>query len=132
MNQHIEIKNSDGEILKAGGLVVNENNEVILVSNKEQRVWSFPKGHAEAGETMEQVAKREIGEETGYEVELGERLSDLVYKTKYDKSVRVVMFRAKPISQNVIPEEGTVFKWFSIEEAKKIVYPNLAFLLEEI
>ncbi|MFR2841802.1 MAG: NUDIX domain-containing protein [Acutalibacteraceae bacterium] len=36
----------------------------MLIKNKRSAHWGFPKGHMEKGETREETAKREIGEET--------------------------------------------------------------------
>lgn len=44
----------------------------------------------------------------------------------------VAMFKAKSLGQKGSPEEGTKSKWFHLEEAKKVVYPNIAYLLGEV
>lgn len=48
----------------AGGVVLNAAGEVLLVRYTGGG-WTFPKGHIEAGETLEQTAEREVLEETG-------------------------------------------------------------------
>jgi diadenosine hexaphosphate hydrolase (ATP-forming) len=52
----------------AGG-VVTEKGRLLLVqveNLKREKVWTFPKGHLEKGETAAQAALREVEEETGY------------------------------------------------------------------
>ena len=133
MSHENKIKNESGETLKAGCLVVNDNNEVLLVSRADEDIWSYPKGHAEEGESLEDVAVREVLEETGYEVEILSRISDLEYtKKSTNELVRVAMFKAKSLGQKGTPEEWTKSKWFPLEEAKKVVYPNIAYLLGEV
>lgn len=46
----------------AGGVVLNESNEVLLIFRKDK--WDLPKGHWEPGETLEECAIREVQEET--------------------------------------------------------------------
>lgn len=49
MSHENKIKNESGETMKAGCVVVNDNNEVLLVSRADEDIWSYPKGHAEEG-----------------------------------------------------------------------------------
>jgi 8-oxo-dGTP pyrophosphatase MutT (NUDIX family) len=52
----------------AGGVVFRRNKanevEILLIQDTKNR-WTIPKGHIEEGETAQQTAKREIGEEAG-------------------------------------------------------------------
>ena len=55
----------------AGGLVVagaGASRRAALIGRLDRRgrlLWSLPKGHIEAGETIEDAARREVAEETG-------------------------------------------------------------------
>ena len=50
-------------ILAAGGVVVNEKNEILFIYRHSK--WDLPKGHVEKGESFEDCALREVKEETG-------------------------------------------------------------------
>ncbi len=50
-------------IVAAGGIVENENREILLIFRR--KVWDLPKGKIDKGETIEQCAVREVEEETG-------------------------------------------------------------------
>lgn len=59
------------EAVSAGGVVSRVGDggrEVLLCGRKEPRIWALPKGTPEPGETREQVALREVNEETGLDV----------------------------------------------------------------
>ena len=47
----------------AGGIVSNENDEILMIFR--YGCWDFPKGKVEAGEDWETAAVREVEEETG-------------------------------------------------------------------
>ena len=133
MENQAKIKNAENETVKAGCVVVNENGEVLLVINKKIDFWTFPKGHAETGETLEEAALREVKEETGYTVQIIKRLSDLTYSHRETKEkIRVAMFEARPVGDPEKVEEDTQSQWFSIDAEKKTLRYNLAFLLDEL
>lgn len=133
MTEHTKIKNEKNEILKAGCVVISDCNEILLVTDKDKKMWTFPKGHAEHGETLDQTALREVKEETGYTVKIIKRLSDVVYKNgQTGEPIRLAMFKAKPIGNPEKAEEETYSSWFPIKRAKDITYQNLSLILEEI
>lgn len=58
-------------IVAAAGVVLNEKNEVLLV-NTYQDSWVLPGGEVEVGENLMNTVKREIFEESGICVHVGE------------------------------------------------------------
>lgn len=58
-------------ILAVGGVVRNQNNEILLVKHHRDG-WVFPGGQVEVGENLAEALKREILEETGITAEVGE------------------------------------------------------------
>ena len=58
-------------IIACAGVVTNEKGEVLLAKNN-RRGWEFPGGQVEVGENVIDAVKREIMEETGVDIEVGE------------------------------------------------------------
>ncbi|MBQ4252894.1 MAG: NUDIX hydrolase [Erysipelotrichaceae bacterium] len=58
-------------IVAAAGIVLNETGEILLVRDNRSG-WVYPGGQVEVGENIIDALKREIREETGVEVEVGE------------------------------------------------------------
>ena len=59
-------------LVHAGGCIFNERGEVLLQRRGDCHQWGFPGGTVELGETPQMAAVREIKEETGLDVEVGE------------------------------------------------------------
>ena len=59
-------------IIKAAGGIVFKDNKMLLMFRR--GVWDLPKGKLEDGESSRQGAAREVEEETGVEVAVGERV----------------------------------------------------------
>jgi 8-oxo-dGTP pyrophosphatase MutT (NUDIX family) len=70
-------------IVAAGGLVSNENGELLLIYRKGN--WDLPKGKLDEGESIEACAVREVEEETGLtNVQLG-KLVGITYHEYFDE-----------------------------------------------
>ncbi|MFZ2390772.1 MAG: NUDIX domain-containing protein [Minisyncoccales bacterium] len=89
----------------AGGVVINEYDEVIVV-NQRGGSWSLPKGHIEKNETELEAAIREIYEESGVKnLELIKTLGSYERYGLYDQSslkTRTI-FLFKTVKQNLNP-----------------------------
>lgn len=58
-------------IIAAAGIVMNEHDEILLVKTH-RGGWEFPGGQVEVGENVIDAVKREVMEETGVDIEVGE------------------------------------------------------------
>ncbi len=59
-------------LVHAGGCIFNENGEILLQRRGDCDQWGFPGGTVELGETPQMAAIREVKEETGLDVEVGD------------------------------------------------------------
>lgn len=58
-------------IIAAAGVVINDKDEILMVKTHNAG-WVFPGGQVEVGENVIDAVKREIMEEAGVEIEVGE------------------------------------------------------------
>ena len=58
-------------IIAVGGIVINDKNEILMVKHLRQG-WVYPGGIVEVGENVIDGLKREVMEETGVDIEVGE------------------------------------------------------------
>ena len=117
----------------AGG-VIFENGNVLLIQMqnlKGEKVWTFPKGHLEPGETAEQAAVREVAEETGWDCEIDSDLSTARYSFTrggelVDKDVRwFLMRRVGGDGVPKTPEEIFDMKGLVLDEAEReLIYSS--------
>ncbi|MDR1674396.1 MAG: NUDIX domain-containing protein [Oscillospiraceae bacterium] len=93
------------------------NTQLLLIKHLNSGHWSFPKGHAEKGETEIETAIREVKEETGIDVLLDHTFRETVtYSPKKDTQKIVVYFLAKAINYNYVPQKEEIAEahWFDI------------------
>ena len=55
----------DAVHVASGGIVFNEEDEILLQKRADNGWWGLPCGHVDVGESIKQAAVREIWEETG-------------------------------------------------------------------
>ncbi|MFS8639328.1 MAG: NUDIX hydrolase [Symbiobacteriaceae bacterium] len=108
--------------LSAGGLVLHEG-AILLVRNRRGH-WGLPKGHWEPGELLAETAAREVREETGIEVEIG----DLAFITEFRNAearehLVQFFFGARPIGGILSPAPGEIsgVKWVPTSEVERYI-----------
>lgn len=110
----------------AGGIVFRHGEksvEILLIQDAKDR-WTIPKGHIEEGETAQQTARREIGEEAGLkQVDILGWLGKIHFRyRRIDKLVlmttQIYLVRAKGDTNDIQKEEWmNGIKWFSFQDA---------------
>ena len=111
-----------------------ETKRIALVCRKGE--FSFPKGHLEEGEKIEECAIRETIEETGHECHLIKEIAKINYSNPSGEDVENYFFIAmddgvskKHINEN--DKEETIWKDFS-EIENTLSYENLIELWNNI
>jgi 8-oxo-dGTP diphosphatase len=88
-------------ILAAGALVWrvrNDEIEILAVHRPSYNDWSWPKGKIRRGETLPECAVREVYEETGKDVVLGQALPSLTYTVPSGQEKKVKYWAAETTS----------------------------------
>lgn len=63
----------------AGGIVFNNQGQVLLTQHSSNKHWGFPKGWIGEGESSKEAALREVKEEGGVETEIIDKVDDQKY-----------------------------------------------------
>jgi len=107
-----------------GVMIQNEKGEVLLGLRQGSHgagEWSFPGGHQQFGETMEEAARREVKEETGLEVNEFELISvanEMRYIKSDGKHYVNIGFLGKYMggeAKIVEPDKWKEWKWISLK-----------------
>ncbi len=133
------IQNTD-TIVAAGGIIENENKEVLTIFRK--GYWDMPKGKVEEGEKIMTAAEREVEEETGVKISA---INDEPIVTYHSYSMKqkdclkeTFWYKMKASAkQKLVPqteEDITDIKWMKKSEflkKKELFYPLIAAILDD-
>ncbi len=116
--------------LKAGCYLVNkELKSVAVIYREKQKDYSFPKGHTEEGETIEETALRETAEETKRDAEIVKKFQPYIeeYTTPLGERCVCYMFIALDKGKSNNNSEDTHFmQWVPFDEVEeKLSYESL-------
>lgn len=110
--------------------MLSQNNpqSVIMLYRGKQKDWSFPKGHAEEGEVIQDTTLREVVEETGMPVRMVTGLSAMEYDHQNGDHIVVKMFLMQSNDDEAlrVEHEGDRLIWVDYHEvADRLSYDNI-------
>ena len=85
-------------------------------------LWEFPGGKREPNETFEECLRRELREELGVEIVVGELIESLTHSYP-EKTVHLKFFRCQWLQHEPRPLGCPAFKWITPSELEKHNFP---------
>jgi len=112
-------------IVVGAAVVTNRKGEVLIAQRKQNDMlgglWEFPGGKQEPGETIEECIARELKEELGINVEVGDFL--MTVKHAYSHfTMTLHVHRAKIISGRPRPLDCADYRWVKISALRDFAY----------
>jgi 8-oxo-dGTP pyrophosphatase MutT (NUDIX family) len=113
------------QVFSAGGIIIREDGQVLLIRSQTDTYTSLPKGRLNVGETVEEAALREVLEETGYHavivVPLGETSYTVTKGKSYKKTITIFLMKLADETEIPVPEreehENYINLWVPLREA---------------
>ncbi|MFJ8090036.1 NUDIX hydrolase [Lysinibacillus sp. NPDC095746] len=121
-------------------LVINHRQQVLMQLRKDNGCWGLIGGSMELGETLEQVAHRELFEETGLTAKSLQLINtysgqDFYYQYPHGDEVYIVVtaFECKEYSGLLVhdPNEATMLQFYDFDDLPKNISPPDRPILED-
>lgn len=98
------------------GVLIHQDRVLLLLNERGE--WDLPGGRPDPGEDHRAALKREVQEEAGLTVEVGEALSDYLFEVLPGRFVRILSFVCRLTGGDdvVISHEHLETRWLPIGE----------------
>lgn len=113
------------------GIILNgKQTQVLLVKRRDVPVWVLPGGGIEAHESPEETVKREVQEETGYQVYIVRKCAEYYPINRLAAFTSVFICQIQS-GQMLLSEETAEIAFHSIEKLPSSFFPPHARWLQE-
>ncbi|MDZ7956771.1 MAG: 8-oxo-dGTP diphosphatase MutT [Aulosira sp. DedQUE10] len=111
-----------------GVAVIWNDQEQILIDRRRAGgamggLWEFPGGKIETGETVEECIQREIYEELGIEIAVGEHLITIDHTYK-DLRVTLTVHKCRHLTGIPQPLESDEIRWVDLADLEQFAFPK--------
>lgn len=107
--------------------VLIERDDCILLGQRgegtrEPGKWSFPAGFVERGERVEAAAAREVAEEVGLAITVGDLIG--LYSADGEAVVLAVFTAASVAGEPAAADDLTAVAWFELSDLPELAFPH--------
>ena len=104
---------------KVTAAILIKDTKILIAKRKaddrQANKWEFPGGTVEQNELPEACLKREMQEEFGIEVAIGEYIGESIYHYSYG-AIKLLAYRAHWTSGKIVLKEHADYRWVSSEQ----------------
>jgi 8-oxo-dGTP diphosphatase len=111
-----------------GVAVIWNDQKQILIDRRRPEgamggLWEFPGGKIEPGETIQECIQREISEELGIVIEVGEHLITIDH-SYINLRVTLTVHHCRHVTGIPQPLESDEIRWVTLEELEQFTFPK--------
>jgi mutator protein MutT len=107
---------------------VIEKDGVVLIAKRKRSYpgypWEFPGGKMEEGESLEECLKREIEEELGIEIAVGDYLCSVRHVLNCQSAIKIYAYRASYVRGDIQLKDHDEVRWVTIGELVQYAFPE--------
>lgn len=111
-------------------VIWNDQKQILIDRRRSEGVlgglWEFPGGKIEPGETIEECIKREIQEELGIAIEVGEHLITIDHAYTHLR-VTLTVHHCRHLTGVPQPIECNEIRWVTLDEIDQFPFPKANF-----
>jgi len=118
---------NDPDYIPVTAAVISKDGKILIAKRKKSFMgyrWEFPGGKMEDNETLEECLKREIREELGIEIEVGECICVRKHVLNCQSSIILYAYRASYISGELLLKDHDEIRWVKPEELVGFDFPD--------
>ena len=108
--------------------VIEHEGRVLIGKRKRGKQhagkWEFPGGTLEEGETREECLKRELMEELGIEVKVGELVCSCSHDYTRDWTIQLEVYRTQYVTGHFALNDHDELAWVRIEDLPRYDFPE--------
>ncbi len=108
-------------------VIWNDQRQILIDRRRPEGIlgglWEFPGGKIEPGETIEDCIKREIWEEIGIGIEVGEHLITIDYTYSHLR-VTLTVHHCRHLTGIPQPLECDEIRWVTLDEIDQFTFPK--------
>lgn len=114
------------EIIEVAAGLIFRGSKLLITQRPEgghlPGLWEFPGGKRESDESIEECLHRELREELGIEVAIGELVESITHAYP-EKAVRLKFFRCEWLKHEPQALGCPVFRWVTAQELSTFEFP---------
>ena len=101
--------------LSVKGVVIHDGRALLLLNERGE--WDLPGGRPDPGEDHRAALKREVREETGLQVEVGDALDEHLFEVLPGRFVRIAPFACRLIGDGdvALSHEHLEVRWHALD-----------------